>query len=257
MLSHDCLYLHNEQLIGIYLERKPTMKEINLPCIKCGNQQDGIFFNLPEEQQALLNTQKTSYSYHRGHTIFFEGNPSDAVYCVHDGRIKLFKIGTNGDRQVVRLLGPGDIMGFRAIIANEPYTATAETVTNATVCVISREIILKLMDMSPEFSHNMMKKLAIELRQSEEKILSFALHSVKKRCANFLISLIDSDNNSSKSEPLNTLPLMRVEIAQIIGISPETLSRTLKNFSDQKIINLTRKEITILNLPELKDIATK
>ena len=233
------------------------MNEVILPCGLCGQKKHSIFCELPQVQRDIINPEKKAQRYTRGQTIFFEGNPSFAVYCIHEGTVKLFKTGSNGDRQVVRVLGPGDIMGVRAIIANEYYTATAEALTNTTICVIPKDILFKLIDMSSDFSLNIMKKLAIELRHSEEKILSFALHSVKKRCANFLLSLIEPHHLDKKIKAIPVPPLLKIEIAQIIGVSPETLSRILKQFADQKIINHSRKEISIIDISRLKKIATK
>ena len=231
------------------------MKQFKKACEDCEIKSICIFGNLPAEQLQTVNSVKTTQSYKRGEIVFYEGNPAHSFFCIFDGRIKLYKFSSDRKRQVVRLVEPGDIMGFRAIISEEPYTVTAETVTKATVCILPKEVLFNLMESSPDFSKRIIAKLAIDLRQSEEKILSFALDAVKKRCASFLIKLIDPDNEVKKGELIDTVPLMRIEIAQIIGISPETLSRTLKTFADEKLIEISRKEIRISDLKRLQLIA--
>ncbi|KAA3633380.1 MAG: Crp/Fnr family transcriptional regulator [Calditrichaeota bacterium] len=225
-------------------------------CFFCKLKESGRFDSLTETEKELIQGQHKCEVFTRSQIIFYLDKPSDEVYSIHSGRIKLYKTGTNNDRQVVRLLGPGDIMGFRAAISHESYTATAEVVTKATICKIPKELLIKLMKDSQQFTEEILVKVAVELRQAEEKILSFALHSVKKRCANFLLTMFDPQT-VTEGEPILTVPLLRIEIAQIIGISPETLSRTLKTLADEKIIQITRKDISILNLNALKTIAAK
>ena len=200
----------------------------------------------------MLNARKTVHVYEPGQVIFHQGNPSFAVYCIHEGRVKVYKSGERGRQQVIRLLGPTDMVGFRALIAEEPYAATAEALTQTTACVVDRDLFQELLRTIPDFTLKIMKKLAAELRVSEEAMFSIAHRSVKERVARFLLS-VTNDSNEEKSNAVDTL--RRTEIAQIIGTTPETLSRTLHLFDMKGWIRVSRTAIEVLDREPIKKTA--
>lgn len=229
------------------------MKKKPLPCAICGKTQHGMFCRLTADQTERLNEAKTVYQFPRGKTIFYEGNPAFAVYCLHDGYIKLFKSSERGERHVIRLLAPGDVLGFRAVLADEDYAATAEAVTPATCCVIPKDALRELLQSSPELAFDMMSRLAIELRISEEHTLSLINKSVLERLAELLLRIVP-DSRAAEPMPL-VVPLQRTEMAQIIGTTPETLSRSLQQLARRKLIDVTRTQISVLDRDALKKVA--
>jgi CRP-like cAMP-binding protein len=228
------------------------MKKKHLPCGICGKTQHGMFCRLTADQVVHLNKAKTVYQYPKGKTIFYEGNPAFAIYCLHEGYIKLFKTCDRGERHVIRLLGPGDVLGFRAVLADEDYAATAEAVTSATCCVIPKDTLRGLLQSSPDLAFDMMSKLAVELRISEEHTLSLINKSVVERLAELLLRVApDMDS----TEPVAAIPLQRTEMAQIIGTTPETLSRSLQQLARRMLIDVTRTSVSVLDRSGLKRIA--
>jgi CRP-like cAMP-binding protein len=174
---------------------------------------------------------------------------------VHTGRIKLTKLGENGRAQMIRLLGPGDIMGYRAVVANEPYAASAVTVEDATVCTIPRATIEHLLESSPIFAIELLAKMAHELRLSEEQMMSLTQKSVKERIAQLLLFFHDSLASGGKKPRMLEVPLMRIDMAQMVGVSPETFSRALRRLAHLGIIDVSRTSISIKNLPGLRRAA--
>ena len=225
-----------------------------IKCHLCTGRTEGFFFNIEKSIAKKIDTQKTVHVYQPDQVIFHEGNPAFAVYCLHDGQIKLTKTGEKGEQKIIRLLGPGDILGYRAILANEPLAASAETLTACTVCIIPREIFTDILQLSPELSMKMMKKLSQELRVSEEQILSLLNHSVRQRAARMLLTLGEAVPGSNKG-PYKIPHIQKNELAQMIGTTPETMSRTLKFFAQKGLIRLTHNTITVKNLPSLRKMA--
>ena len=216
-------------------------------CTACAARTRGLFSSLAGAQLLKLDRTKVAHEYSRGQIIFYEGNPPLAVYCVSSGVVKLYKAGRGEKKVVIRLLGPGETLGFRAVIAGEPYAATAEAVEKTTVCAIPQEVFDDVIRNDADTAFRLIAKLAAELRISEDEFVSRVQLSVAQRVARFLLWSLETLQKPSKTSNRITLPLLREEIAQMVGTTPETLSRVFRDLSDRKILKLDRKAIVVAN----------
>jgi CRP/FNR family transcriptional regulator, polysaccharide utilization system transcription regulator len=232
------------------------LKNIIHNCETCGNRPTGIFCDLAGSHLTHLDNEKSVHEFKQGQVIFYEGTLPFALYCIYSGLVKLYKTNKKGDEYILRLLRPGDIVGYQALFENEEYSATAQALETSIVCTIRKETLNSLIAKSPELTLRLLGKLAQELRNSEEQMISFAQDSVRRRTARVLIFLMQVDANSTESSGELSIPLLRREIAQMVGTSPETLSRTMKNFADKGILRLTRSKIYVTNLNALQNIAS-
>jgi CRP/FNR family transcriptional regulator len=231
------------------------MKRPHPLCQTCDLRANNLFTVLKGDQITRLDRDKTVREYNRGDVIFYEGTPSFAIYCIHYGWVKLYKVGSRAERQVIRLLGAGDVMGHRALLAGEPYASTAEVVDTTCICTIPKEPFLKMLTESPQLSMRLMTRLALELRESEEQTLILSHKSVQQRIAQLLLMLVKRTPHSTAEIIDIKIPLRRSEMAQMIGTTPETLSRTLRDFAKREILRVTRTDLSVLNLAELQKLA--
>ncbi|MCI0329611.1 MAG: Crp/Fnr family transcriptional regulator [candidate division Zixibacteria bacterium] len=234
------------------------MKRETFRCEVCGQREHSIFCGLAGKHLERLDREKAVHRYERGQTVFQEGTPALAVYHIYSGRVKLYKSSPKGDPLVIRLMGPGEITGYRALLAGEPFAATAEALEATTVCVISKQTLLALLQESCDLALRLMAKLAKELRTSEEKMVEMAHLSVKQRAAHLLLFLQES--YGEKTGPAGKgggppgIPLQHKEMAEMIGTTPETFSRVLHGLARKGIIRLTKNEILIQNPAILKTL---
>jgi CRP-like cAMP-binding protein len=179
------------------------------------------------------------------------------VHCIRSGRVKLYKMGRKGEPQVIRLLGAGDILGYRPALAGETYAATAEAVETASICAIPRTAFLEALRRSPDLALRLMALMARELRVSEEQLLAQAQETVRQRTARTLVDFLASGAEDKRGGQRITLPLRRRELAQLVGTTPETLTRTLKLLERKGLLHLTRSEIYVPDPAALKRIASR
>lgn len=231
------------------------MNKLHPHCTVCGREARGIFCVLAGGHLQRLDREKSVHTYERGEAIFYAGNPALAVYCVSSGRVKLYKLGRRGEEQVIRLLGAGEMTGYRALLADEPYAATAEAIERTVVCTISRRTLLALVHDSPELALKLLAKMAQELRRSEELMVSRTEDPVRVRTAQLLLWLCGNSHDGVPGPVRVSVPLRRVEMAQMIGTTPETLSRTLHQFAERGFLELSRVEIFLLDHTGLRKVA--
>lgn len=227
------------------------MLQQNESCILCGEVPRGTGCNLNGSSNTDFSGQAVEQMYERGQVIFKEQSAPVSVYAIQKGRVKLYQTDNHGNQQVISLLGIGDIFGLRSLLANKSHTVTAEAIEPTSICAVPRKKLLEMFDISSDLAQDLMNKLAAELRVSEETMVSLLHHSVKRRTARLLLSLVDQTVEQS-NKPLRVVKLQRTEMAQLIGTTPESLSRTLHLFGEMGLIETSRTRITLLDADGLK-----
>jgi CRP-like cAMP-binding protein len=224
-------------------------------CQTCPSRLLGVFCSLEGPALEEFSRHKTVNHYKKGQIVFYEGNQAFGLYCVSSGHVKLYKTGVDGKQQIVRISGPGDILGYRSLFAEEPYHATAETLEDCEICCIDRNAFFPVLSKNPDLALNIIRKLSHELRVAEDLATSIAQRSVRERMAELLLMLKETYGKSVKKGTLINLKLTREEMAEMIGITQETAIRLLSDFKKDKIIDVREREITILDPKALLETA--
>jgi CRP-like cAMP-binding protein len=234
----------------------PNVKE-DLPksCQTCASRLLGVFCSLEGEALEEFSRHKTVNRYKKGQIICYEGNRAFGLYCIYSGHVKLYKTGVDGKQQIVRISGPGDILGYRSLFAEEPYHATAEALEDCEICCIDRNAFFPVLSKNPDLALNILRKLSRELRAAEDLATSIAQRSVRERMAELLLMLKETYGKAVKKGTLIDLKLTREEMAEMIGITQETAIRLLSDFKKDGIIEVKEREITILNPTALLETA--
>jgi CRP-like cAMP-binding protein len=228
---------------------------MSLSCVSCGKRGPSLFSDLPAHLLERLDQQKSIHTYKSGQIIFYQGSPSLAVYCVCEGHVKLYKSGSDGSEALLRLLGPGDVLGYRAVLSEEPYAASAEALGDSKTCIISKETFFEMFRASPDFCAKVMAKLAVELRISEDEMVARIRDPVPRRIARMLLRLLSELGETGGEAGRMALPFPQRELALMIGTSPETLSRTLHSFVEDGVLAIEGRRVLIRDLHALEALA--
>jgi CRP/FNR family transcriptional regulator len=203
----------------------------------------------PEFMEAI-NDQKIRNTYKKGQTIFNEGSYPFGVYCIGSGKIKLSHLGDDGKEQIVRLLKGGDIVGYRALLSGERFSASAVALEETSVCFIPKDLFIKIVKNDAKFSYEMMKLLSNELHQAEVKLIHLAQKPVRERLAEMLLFIKRVYGYERDGITLN-VRLSREEIANLVGTATESTIRLLSEFKRDGMVELEGKKIKITNSAEL------
>ena len=224
-------------------------------CPDCESRMLGVFCKLPSPALEEFNHHKTTNNYKKGQIIFYEGNQAFGIFCVQSGRIKLYKSGLDGRPQIVRLAGPGDLLGYRSLFAGEPYHATAEALEDSSICCIDKSAFFSVLKKHPDLGFDLLRKLSKELRVAEDLATSIAQKSARERMAELLLMLQEAYGSRDQLGVTLQLHLSREEMAEMIGTTQETAIRLLSEFKKKKMIQVKEREITILNSKALLETA--
>ncbi len=224
-------------------------------CHDCESRPDGIFCDLEQSATRDLEQRKTNNIYKKGQIVFYEGNQALGLYCVSSGRVKLYKTSIDGKQQIVRIASSGDVLGHRALLANEPYHATAEAIEDAEVCCLDRNAFFSLLKKEPSLSMNLLQKLAQELGVAENLAATIAQKSVRERMAELLLTLKETYGEKDGNHYKIGLQLTREEMGNMIGVTQETSIRLMSEFRQEKLIEVSGRDIKILDVERLLQVA--
>ena len=199
----------------------------------------------------MLN--KITETYKRGSIVYQEGTRMKGFCCVQSGIIKIYQTGFDGKEQIIRFAKPGDIIGYRSVVSNEPACTTTEVIEEAILCHIPTEILLNLVKTNGNFAVELMKLTCKELGEANSYITDIAQKTVKERLAEILLHL--DDEFGVDSQGVLNISLTREELSNIVGTATESIIRLLSDFKAQAYIEINGRKIKILDKPGLKYIA--
>jgi CRP/FNR family cyclic AMP-dependent transcriptional regulator len=208
-----------------------------------------LFSSLPEEQLRMLTTVVTRKSAPRSTTIMAGGDPTDSLYIVLSGRLKVMMSDAEGKEVILSILGPGEFFGEMGLIDDEPRSATVVTIEPCELLSIAKRDFKKCLAENFEMAQAVMRGLVKRLREADRKIGSLALLDVYGRVARLLLDMSEMVDG----ERLVTKRLPKQDIAKMIGASREMVSRVMKDLQTGGYIEMRGSTIVIrdtIMLPE-------
>lgn len=209
-----------------------------------------IFNHLESGQMNEVMQTVRSSKYKKGEIVYHAGDASDALYIVHHGRIKIYRLSESGKEKLIRILKPGDFTGELALFQDEGLQeAYAEALGDVDLCVIRRDDLQNLLLKYPSISLKVLQEFSSRLEDTERQSTSFATEKVEMRIAHFLVECLDDMDHKDNEI---TLPMSKKDLASYLGTTPETLSRRLTDFEDEGLIEQQgQRKIRIMNVDDL------
>jgi CRP/FNR family transcriptional regulator, cyclic AMP receptor protein len=208
-----------------------------------------LFASFPEEQLRMLTTVVTRKSAPRSTTIMAGGDPTDSLYIVLSGRLKVMMSDAEGKEVILSILGAGEIFGEMGLIDDEPRSATVVAIEPCELLSLAKRDFKKSLAENFEMSMAVMRGLVKRLREADRKIGSLALLDVYGRVARLLLDMSENVNG----EKVVTKRLPKQDIAKMIGASREMVSRVMKDLQTGGYIEMRGSTIVVrdsIMLPE-------
>jgi CRP/FNR family cyclic AMP-dependent transcriptional regulator len=209
-----------------------------------------LFSQLADDELARLAQLARERKYPKNSMILFEDDPGDALYVVLSGRVKVVLVGEDGREVILSILSDGDFFGEMSLIDDEPRSAHVIAMESSNLLVLRRQDFQLCLEEAPRIAVSLLKGLTKRLRLADSKIGGLVLLDVTGRIARVLLELADEADGSMIAKKLT-----HHMIAQMIGSSRETVSRTMRTLIEQEVISVSGKNITVLDRKALKAAA--
>jgi CRP/FNR family transcriptional regulator len=235
--------------------RSPYNLEIIDSCTMCPRKASGFFCDLAASPLKSFEEVKYTSSYPTDALLFVEGQTPRGVYMLCKGRIKLTMTSPEGKSIILHIAEAGELIGLNAALSGQPYELSAETLEPCQINFIKREAFLRLVHEHPQIAAHATEQLGRDYRAACFQIRSLGLsRTASEKIARFLLELAAHGQTTSQGIRMN-LALTHEEIAQIVGVSRETVTRTLSDLKSKAVITVKGPTVTIRNKADLEAVA--
>lgn len=209
-----------------------------------------LFTQLNEAEVTRITEVARERTYPKNSVILFEDDPGDALYVVLTGEVKVVLIGEDGREVILSILRAGDFFGEMSLIDDQPRSAHVIATEDSNLLVLRRDEFRQCLKDTPRIALGLLQALSRRLRRADDKIGGLVLLDVNGRVARVLVELADEHDGAHIPRKITHHML-----AQMIGSSRETVSRTIRDLGERGLIEVSRKDIAIRDRPGLEKLA--
>jgi CRP-like cAMP-binding protein len=222
-------------------------------CATCPTREKTAFRLLDGKQVETLCAFKRHGHIKKGEELFMEGQNVRGIYCVQNGHFKLTRHSQSGRETIVRFASPGDFIGYRALLANEPISLSAVAIQDAHACFVPADVLLNFLEGNGPFSLELLRATCHELSEANQLLASLAQKTVKQRLAEVFLMLRAKFNEDAQG--CIDIDLKRSEMADLVGTATESLIRLLAQFERDQLISRQGKRFKITQPKKLAQLA--
>lgn len=218
----------------------PRSGPLDNPCAACAVRDMSVCGALKGNEIGRLNAIAVRTNVGAGETLFLEGDAADHIYVVIDGCIKIYKMLPDGRRQITGFLYQSDMVG---LAFRQRYAFSADAVSNTLLCRFPREGLEKLLDEFPEMERRLLSISSNELASAQDQMLLLGQKTAAEKVATFLWLLSRRAELKGADPHKILLPMMRSDIGDYLGLTIETVSRTMTQFRKRGLISFTSSSL--------------
>lgn len=212
----------------------------------------GLLKQISQEYTSWILAGREIKKFGRKHVLYRENQKPAAVYNVISGILKECRMNESGKELITNMYAGGDFIGYRAILENVNYSESVHVIEDAELMVIPREDFMELVDTDMIVAKKFLWLLSCDVHKMEEKLITMAYNSLRKKVALGIIEVADKFKNQVKGKPV--IPLSRDDLAHVVGSAPESMIRTLKEFKREKLIDVEAGHIIVLNDQKIRNL---
>jgi CRP-like cAMP-binding protein len=187
----------------------------------------------------------------RGDTIFRYGEPCEEFHVVVMGQVKLFALSPAGQEKVIELVGPGQSFAEALMFTGRPYILNAQALANTLLLTVSKHSMLDEIERDARFSLRLLAGISRRLHGLVHDIESDALQSGMQRVIGYLLSEHQPEDDATEQTFTVSLPVSKATIASRLSLTPEYFSKVLHELEQEKLIEIDKRDIRIIDVPRL------
>lgn len=224
------------------------------PCNSCAVREHSVCAPLEADEQAQVAKIMSQVAIGDGSTIFDESEPAENVFNITSGAVKVYKLMADGRRAITGFLFPGDFLG---LTHQDSYAFSAEALAPTTLCRFPRAKLEKLLEDIPKLERRLLGLASHELAAAQDQMLLLGRKTAKERLASFLILLSAAARRHGRPGDPVELAMGRADIADYLGLTIETVSRTFTQLKrDGTIQLLDGNRVQLADIGKLRELSS-
>ncbi|MDA9555453.1 response regulator [Pelobium sp.] len=174
----------------------------------------------------------------KGQIIYYEGDTAQGLYLVLSGKIKISCLSEDGREFLTGIYHEDEYFGIHDALVSRVHTESAAAIEDSSICILHKDQVDEILNKYPAIAMQFIHLLSVSLKEKEEQLMQMAYHSVRKRLAETLIRIKEINNS-------HIFKISRDDLAAMAGMATETVSRTLSDFKEEKLIEKKGSEINL------------
>jgi CRP-like cAMP-binding protein len=214
-----------------------------------------FYRSLAPEDRARLAEVSIVKTYDKGDTLFAEGDPSDFLYTVLTGRVKVVKMIPSGKEVILEIFGPGDPVGAVVAYEGRPYPASALALERSACLLVRRAPFFGLLERHPTLVRGFLLGLTQRIVELTRRIPEVAGGRVETRFAHLFLKLADKMGRPGPEGTLIPMALGRQDLADLTGTTIETCIRVMSRWGKEGLVRTEKDGFVVLDRPALERLA--
>ena len=232
-------------------EKKPPIS-----CLNCPNRSSTEWGSLAESELVDVDKCRRVVTLEPGEILYSQGEQGNGVYCIDSGLIGLRRVDSHGNSVLIRLVGKGTTVGYRTFLTRKPHLNSAEALTPAMLCYIPRPNVEKLLKMNPRLGECFLQHLYDDSLDTENDYVRSLTMGMKSRFLHLILVFYerfgyeDEDGNA-----VVDLPVKKSEIAELVGVRPESISRLIDQLQTDEILQFRDRRVRFADVDQVLEHA--
>ncbi len=229
-------------------------KQKNILCEDCSNLDCFVKKHFSIEHIKIIENKKRCEYYPKKNYLFKDGDDFDRIFFLREGKIKISNGGEHNKEQAISFIKDGDSFGYRGLLSSKTYPVSSQTITDCHVCYVPAKALFDIIYHDPALAKFFITFLADSLYRDDAKLKAITILSVREKVAYGLLSLINIYGLNKANEIIDFEFVTRKDFADLVGLTPNQVTRILGEFANDNIIKRKGKKIQILKPKELKNM---
>lgn len=222
-------------------------------CVKCPLREDSVFGTFLSRTDRQAEQPHSIRRFAKKQVVLREGEVPEGIYCIRSGLLKRSVGDPQGNRKILEILGPGDLLGVESISGNGSRAAEAATLEASEICFFHRRDLLELAKGAPGFALALAAYAAERMARAEREMADLSLKSARARLAGAILGLGRKYGKRTPRGILLDLPISRTELADLVGIALATASRLFRELKKAGVIRTRGRRIFILRSEQFEE----
>ena len=210
-----------------------------------------LFGGLTETHLKEIKRIAVDKKFNKGEIIFFDGDEGSGFYLVIEGTVNVYKVSPEGKEQILHIVKEGETIGAVPVFSGKSFPANARAISKSHLLFFPRGKFINLITNNPSLTMNILALLSMRLREFTIQIENLSLKEIPGRLAAYLLYLLEEQ----RSEDVIKLNITKLQLANILGTGPESLSRTMGNMRDRGLIEVEGSNIKLFDRAILEELA--
>jgi len=210
-----------------------------------------LFGGLPEDHLEEIKKISVDKYFNKGEIVFFDGDEGNGFYLVVEGTVNVYKVSPEGKEQIFHIVKEGEAIGAVPVFSGKSFPANARVISKSHLLFFPREKFMNLITNNPSLTMNILALLSMRLREFTIQVENLSLKEIPGRLAAYLLYLSEEQGNKDVIK----LNIAKLQLANILGTGPESLSRALGNMKNRKLIDEQGSSIRLVNRGALEVLA--